>query len=167
MSGWHHGETGAERRVEDVFRRHQGGGARFRLSLASPGGKVDHGGEVVRLIKTMQRTHAIDTVIEGRAVCASMCVPVYLAGTRRTASPAARFMFHEVSFRDAVTDKRNEVPEKAIERGTDQLFERYFRPAGVDELWIADMRKTMRGKDVWRTAAELVAERAGIVQQLE
>ena len=154
-------------KLEEAFRAHQGGGARFILALASPGGKVDHGGEVVRLIKTMQRTHSVDTVVEGRGVCASMCVPVYLAGTRRTASPAARFMFHEVSFRDAVTDKRNEVPEKAIERGTDQLFERYFRPAGVDELWIADMRKAMRGKDVWRTAAELVAERSGIVQRLD
>ena len=153
-------------RLEEAFRAHQGGG-RFVLSLASPGGKVDHGGDVVRLIKAMQRTHSIDTVVEARGVCASMCVPVFLAGAHRSASPTARFMFHEVSFRDAVTDKRNEVPERAIERGTDQLFERYFRPAGVDELWIADMRKAMRGRDVWRTGAELVDERSGIVQRLE
>ena len=153
-------------KLEEAFRARQGGG-RFVLSLASPGGKVDHGGEVVRLIKSMQRTHSIDTVVEGRAVCASMCVPVYLAGGHRSASPAARFMFHEVSFRDAVTDKRDEVPAKAIERSTDQLFERYFRPAGVDELWLADMRKAMHGRDIWRTAAELVAERSGIVLQLQ
>ncbi len=154
-------------RIEETFRTHQASGARFLLILASPGGKVDHGGDVVRLLKTMQRTNAVDTLVEGRSVCASMCVPVYLAGRYRTASPAARFMFHEVSFRDAVTDKRNEVPEKAIERGTDQLFDRYFRPAGVDELWISGIRKEMHGKDIWRTAEQLMAERSGIVQRLE
>ena len=154
-------------KIDETFRAHERGGARFLLVLASPGGKVDHGGEVVRLIKAIQRSHSVDTLVEGRGVCASMCVPVYLAGRHRTASPSARFMFHEVSFRDAVSDKRNEVPEKAIERSTDQLFERYFRPAGVDALWLADMRKAIHGKDVWRTAAELVAERSGIVQQLE
>ena len=154
-------------RIEETFRAHQATGAQFLLVLASPGGKVDHGGDVVRLVKTMQRTHAVDTLVEGRSVCASMCVPVYLAGRTRTASATARFMFHEVSFRDAVTDKRNEVPEKAIERSTDQLFDRYFRPAGVDELWIKGMRREMRGKDIWRTAEQLVAERSGIVQRLE
>ena len=154
-------------KIEETFRAHARSDTRFLLVLASPGGKVDHGGEVVRLIKAMQRSHSVDTLVEGRGVCASMCVPVYLAGRHRTASPAARFMFHEVSFRDAVTDKRDGVPEKAIERSTDQLFERYFRPAGVDELWLADMRKAIHGRDVWRTAAELVAERSGIVQQLE
>ncbi len=154
-------------RIEETFRAHQASGARFLLVLASPGGKVDHGGDVVRLIKAMQRTNSVDTLVEGRSVCASMCVPVYLAGNHRTASGTARFMFHEVSFRDAVTDKRNEVPEKAIERSTDQLFDRYFRPAGVDELWIKSIRQEIRGKDVWRTGERLVAERSGIVQRLE
>lgn len=154
-------------RIEETFQTHRASGARFLLVLASPGGKVDHGGDVVRLIKAMQRTHSFDTLVEGRSVCASMCVPVYLAGSHRTASPTARFMFHEVSFRDAVTDKRNDVPEKAIVRSTDQLFDRYFRAAGVDELWINGMRQEMRGKDIWRTGEQLVAERSGIVLRLE
>lgn len=154
-------------RLDEAFRAHRDNQARFVLALASPGGKVDHGADVVRLIKAMQRTHAVDTVVEGRSVCASMCVPVYLAGSRRTASPAARFMFHEVSFTDSETLKRSDVPAVAIQRSTDQLFDRYFRVAGVDESWITDMRKAMRGRDVWRTAAELVEERSGIVQQLE
>ena len=154
-------------RLDEAFRAHRDNQARFILSLASPGGKVDHGADVIRLIKAMQRTHAVDTIVEGRSVCASMCVPVYLAGSRRTASSAARFMFHEVSVTDSETLKRSEVPAVAIQRSTDQLFDRYFRVAGVDESWITDMRKAMRGRDVWRTAAELVEERSGIVQQLE
>ena len=63
-------------RLDEAFRAHRDNQARFVLALASPGGKVDHGADVVRLIKAMQRTHAVDTVVEGRSVCASMCVPV-------------------------------------------------------------------------------------------
>ncbi len=153
-------------KLEEAFRSHGGGQTRFVLSLASPGGQLSHGGEVVRLIKATQRTHPVDTIVESRSACASMCVALYLAGTHRSADPRARFMFHEVSFRDAVTDRVNDVPETAIARATDQLFDRYFRPAGVDPGWLSDMRRKIKGRDVWRTAQELVAEGAGVVQRL-
>lgn len=155
-------------KLEEAFHAHGGRGeTRFLLSLASPGGQLAHGGEVVRLIKSVQRTHPVDTLIEGRSACASMCVAIYLAGQNRRADPGARFMFHEVTFRDAVTEKVNEVPEKAIGRATDQLIERYFRPAGVDGRWLEDMRVKMKGRDIWRTAKELVEESSGIVLQLQ
>ncbi len=154
-------------RLDEVFRtyanRRQ---TRFILSLASPGGELSHGAEVVRLIKTVQRTNVVDTVVEGRSACASMCVAIYLAGNNRLADPRARFMFHEVSFRDAVSEKINDVPERAIARATDQLLERYFKPEGVDAAWLTDIRRRMKGRDVWLTAQELVNERSGIVLQL-
>ncbi len=153
-------------RLSEAFREHRDKTRRFVVSLASPGGKLDHGGEVVQLIKTMQRTHSVDTVVEGRSVCASMCVPIYLAGTRRRASRQARFMFHEVSFRDGFTEEKSQVPEVAIRRSTDQLFERYFRPAGVSDAWIRSLRPLMQGRDVWRTAEELQAEQSGIVHEV-
>jgi len=154
-------------KLEEAFRAHARSTRRFVIALHSPGGSLDEGRDVIRLIRRMQQTHAVDTVIRDRHACASMCVAVYLAGTGRTAAPKARFMFHEVSFRDSHSDKIERVPKEAIGRATDQFFERYLKPAGLDQRWLADMREAIRGKDVWRTAEELVAQRAGVVQQLE
>ena len=154
-------------RLKEAFAEHAGDTRRFLLKLNSPGGTIDHGTAVIRAIEDMRRTHSVDTLVSDRHACASMCVPVYLAGGRRTAGAKARFMFHEVSYRDEMSDARKRVPEEAVERATDQLFERYFKPTGVDPGWLAEMRKAVRGKDVWRTAQELVDQRAGIVQRLE
>jgi hypothetical protein len=154
-------------KLEEAYRDNAGGSHRFLVSLHSPGGSLQHGREVMRVIRKMQQTHAVDTVVENRRACASMCVPVYLTGQRRTAAPAARFMFHEVSFSDSVSGKVETVPKEAIGRATDQFFERYLKPFGLNERWLASMREAIRGKDVWRTAQQLVDERAGIVQALE
>lgn len=154
-------------RLEDAFRTHGNRRqTRFVLSLASPGGELSHGAEVVRLIKAIQRTNVVDTIVEGRSACASMCVAIYLAGNNRLADQRARFMFHEVSFRDAVSEKINDVPERAIARATDQMLERFFKPEGVEAAWLADIRRRMKGRDVWLSAQELVNERSGVVLQL-
>jgi hypothetical protein len=154
-------------RLEEAYRAHAGSRRRFLVSLHSPGGSLEHGRDVIRLIRRMQRSHTVDTVVEGRRACASMCVAVYLAGTHRTASSRARFMFHEVSFRDSLSDQVEQVPKEAIAHATDQFFERYLKPAGLDGRWLAQMREAIRGRDVWRTAEQLVEERSGVVHDLE
>jgi hypothetical protein len=154
-------------KLEEAYRAHAGSTRRFLISLHSPGGTLEHGRDVIRLIKRMQQTHAVDTVVEDKRACASMCVPVYLAGTQRSAAPRARFMFHEVSFRDSHSDRIEKVPKEAIGRATDQFFDRYLKPAGLNERWLAELREAIRGRDVWRTAEELVEQRAGIVHWLE
>jgi ATP-dependent protease ClpP protease subunit len=154
-------------KLDEAYRAHAAGTRRFLIALHSPGGSLEHGREVIDLIRRMQRTHMVDTVVEAGRACGSMCVPVYLAGQRRTAAPTARFMFHEVSFRDNLSGKAETVPREAIGRATDQFFERYLKPAGLDARWLADLRERVRGKDVWRTAEELVNQRAGVVHELE
>lgn len=160
-------EAPMRRKLQEAFETYGAGNPRFVISLTSPGGSLQHGAEVIRLIRREQQTHAVDTIVEGRNICASMCVPIYLAGQQRSASPSARFMFHEVQFRDAATDKIDKVPARAIAQATDSFFARYFLPAGVDPAWVADMREKVRGRDVWRRADQLVEERAGIVKRLE
>ena len=59
------------------------------------------------------------------------------------------------------------MAKEAIGRATDQFFERYLRPAGLDERWLANLREDVRGKNVWLTARELVDQRAGVVHELE
>lgn len=153
-------------RIEEAFRSHAGETRRFVLSLHSPGGSLEHGREVIRIIKGMQRTHDVDTVVERRNACASMCVPIYLAGHRRTADRRARFMFHEVSFRESVSEEKAAAPKIAIERATDSFFARDLAVPEVNAEWLKGMRRAIRGKDVWRTGEQLMDERAGIVQQL-
>ncbi|MBO0763777.1 MAG: hypothetical protein J2P50_04185 [Hyphomicrobiaceae bacterium] len=155
-------------KLDQAYDAHAAGTRRFVIALHSPGGTLEHGREVIALIRRMQRTHLVDTLVEDRRACGSMCVPVYLAGQRRTAAPQARFMFHEVSFRDSLSGQVESVPPEAIGRATDQFFERYLKPAGLDEHWLADLREAIRGRNVvWRTAEELVAQRSGVVHELE
>lgn len=140
---------------------------RIVLTLSSPGGALDHGAEVVRLLQRMADTHEFETRVEARRHCASMCVPIYLQGEQRTAASSAQFMFHEVSFRDFYTEEAAQVPSSATSRATDKFFERYFVPAGVPEGWIRGVRAQMTGgHDVWKSAGELVEDNAGIVQKI-
>jgi ATP-dependent protease ClpP protease subunit len=154
-------------KLDEAYRAHGGRTQRFLIALHSPGGSLGHGRDVIRLIRRMQETHAVDTTVEDRRACGSMCVPVYLAGTRRTAAPRARFMFHEVSFVDSLSGKIEPVPREAVARATDLFFERYLKPAGLNARWLAELREAVRGRNVWRTAEELVRQGAGVVHWLE
>ncbi len=154
-------------RISEAFNQHRGQARRFVLSLSSPGGSLDHGAEVVRLLRRMGETHEVDTLVEARRACASMCVPIYLQGQKRTAAANARFMFHEVSFREFRSEEEINVPAASRGRETDRLFSRYFLAAGVPRSWISEVRIEMKGgNDVWRTARQLVDEKANIVQQI-
>lgn len=156
-----------ESRIAEAFERHRNDGHKFVLALSSPGGSLGHGARVARLLSRMSETHRIETVVEAGRRCASMCVPVYLQGARRTAAADAKFMFHEVSFHEQLTEKSSDVPASATASATDELFDRFFKTAGVPESWIAKVRAEMTGgHDIWKTARELVDENAGIVQEV-
>lgn len=155
-------------RIAEAFERHKGEAHKIILSLSSPGGSLDQGADVVRLLVRIRQTHALVTLVDTGGICASMCVPIYLQGQLRLAAPSAEFMFHEVAFRDFFSKKRDSsVPEKAIGSETDRFFEKYFEAAGVPQSWINSVRAQMTGgHEVWKTARELVDEHADIVQQL-
>ena len=160
-------EAPMESRIADAFERHRSESRTFVLSLSSSGGSLDQGASVMRLLRKIGETHKIETVVEAGSRCASMCVPVYLQGQRRTAAADARFMFHEVSFRVVLAKEDIAVPATATARATDKFFNDYFRPAGVTEAWIRQVRADMDGgNDIWKTARELVDDNAGIVQQV-
>ncbi|MBX9682822.1 MAG: hypothetical protein K2X41_03435 [Hyphomicrobium sp.] len=158
-------EAPMARRIGDAVERYASERRTFVLSLSSPGGSLAHGAEVVRLLQKIGEAHSLETRVEAGRLCASMCVPVYLQGQRRTASPDAKFMFHEVSFRDFFAKDGSEISDAAKGSATDRLFAKYFTPAGVPDAWIRKVRADMAGgNDVWKTARELIAENANIVQ---
>lgn len=141
---------------------------RIVLSLSSTGGALDHGAEVIRFLQSLRERYRLETFVEGRGICASMCVPVYLQGDVRTAAPDARFMFHEVSFRESLSDDSLEVPSKAVEKATDRFFAKYLETAGVSRDWLVEIRRAITGgSEVWKTGRELVSDNAGIVQSLK
>lgn len=155
-------------RIAEAFDRHKAETHTFILSLSSPGGSLDQGAEVVRLLRRIGVAHTLVTSVEAGAICASMCVPVYLQGQRRIAAADAEFMFHEVNFRDFFSKEEDrDVPKSAIGAETDRLFDKYFEAAGVPLSWISKVRADMAGgHEVWKTGRELFDENSGIVQQV-
>lgn len=150
---------------------------RLVLILNSPGGSIEHGRKVVAAIRARDR--AMDTFVQKAGVCASMCVPIFLAGTRRMADPDAYFMFHEASLTSSARDemKRQElgqanralVPEvvKSVETlATNDLFRKDMGIRGVNTVWLAGLRKKIPGRDIWMSAQQLIDEGSGIVDSL-
>jgi ATP-dependent protease ClpP protease subunit len=141
------------------------------LVLGSLGGSVYEGGRVIELVREMQRTHAVDTHVETH--CGSMCVPIFLAGTRRTAAAKANFMFHEVRFRGR--DGQQRTPQDKdlapaertrIALATDSLFRAYFEAPRVNRQWLTEMRRSIVGTDIWLKASELHKQGSGVIDGL-
>jgi len=122
-------------------------------------------------------------MVQKEGVCASMCVPIFLAGSRRIADPDAYFMFHQASLNAGAREgmkgdaKPTELSEsqkavfkevvKTLEtQATDELFRQDIGIRGVNGVWLAGMRKKIRGRDVWMSAQQLMDEGSGIVDSL-
>ena len=164
-------------RVAAALDRFKSDQRRLVLILNSPGGSIEHGRKVVAAIRARDRP--MDTFVQKAGVCASMCVPIFLAGTRRTADPEAYFMFHEASLTSSArgTTKRQELGQaeravmsevvKTVEtQATDDLFRRDIGIRGVNTVWLAGLRKKIPGRDIWMSAQQLVDEGSGIVDSL-
>ncbi len=139
--------------------------SRIILSLHSPGGLLGEGDRVVRLLRQIAKTHQLDTVVENRRTCASMCVPIYLQGENRMAAGSSRWLFHEPRAFDFVTDEVIPSSRGETEAMTQRFLQRYFPGAGVPEPWLAMTREKMRGRDYWRSGDQLISENANIIQR--
>jgi ClpP protease-like protein len=164
-------------RVVAALDRYKADRRRLVLILNSPGGSIEHGRQVVAAIRARDR--AIDTLVQNAGVCASMCVPIFLAGTNRMADPEAYFMFHQASLNSSASKnvKRQEfspsekavfsLTVKAIEtQVTDDFFRNDIGIRGVNTVWLATMREKILGRDVWMSGQQLVDEGSGIVDRL-
>ena len=155
------------RRFEEAWREWKNEGDRVVIDLHSPGGAIAEGQEVIRIIERMKRTHIVDTRVRRGYKCYSMCVPIFLEGERRIAGENATFMFHEPTARDFYTGE--EVRRPAFERAltTRRFVDRYFVNSPTDPAWLEQLLAEWKGRDVFKSARELVDEGSGIVTELE
>lgn len=157
---------GMAQKFADAFDAAKGRTDRIVIDLSSPGGLLAEGDHVVRIVRAASREFAIETHVGRGARCMSMCVPIYLAGETRTAAPSALFMFHEPSTYDVVGDRRVPLPEGEQRMISDRFFARYFDRSDMDPTWRENLRRVWRGREIFKTARQLVDEKANIVETL-
>lgn len=155
------------RRYAEAFDEWRGEADRIVLDLHSPGGAIAEGEQVIRVIERMKKTHIVDTRVRRGYKCYSMCVPIFLQGEKRVAGENADFMFHEPTARDFYTGE--EVNQPAFERAltTRRFVDRYFVNSDTDPAWLERLLTEWKGRDVFKSARELVEEESGIVTELE
>jgi ATP-dependent protease ClpP protease subunit len=169
------------RALENAYHGRQSDPRRIVISLNSNGGRIQDGIAVIEQIKQIKRTHTVDTVVDERSTCASMCVPIYLTGTARTAAPRARFMFHEpylppdqlraLQEQSRELRRQGKISESEFKSMftsfiTDRFFTDYLERAGLDGRWVGKLRTDIKGRDLWFTAEQLRTQRSGVVDKL-
>jgi ATP-dependent protease ClpP protease subunit len=137
------------------------------IELDSPGGALTEGRAVIEAIERMKATHRVNTRVRAGRLCASMCAPIFLAGEERLAGAGARFMFHEPTSVDYFTEKESKKPAFERRMDAERFFERYFERSPMTPAWRERLREDWKGRDVWKSAEELVAEESGVVTRLE
>jgi ATP-dependent protease ClpP protease subunit len=140
---------------------------RVVLELHSPGGAIAEGKFVIAALDEIAAARDLETRVAAGDLCLSMCVPIFLRGERRIAGASARFMFHEPQSYNAITDERVETPQFERRRTSERFVERYLEASPIDAQWLARTRPLWREGEVWKTAAELVAERSNIVTAID
>ena len=147
--------------IRDAFESRKGQVTRLQLRLSSQGGSVAEGERVIEVLRQIKSTHEVDTIVTHGDVCASMCVFIYVQGQKRYGALTSSWLFHEVSHMDPVTKQTTKLDRPAWER----LVDKYFRPAGVSEEWIADLNPRTVQSDYWQTGSDLIRSNSGIIHE--
>lgn len=159
-------ELPMERRFQEAYAQWADQTSKFIIDLNSGGGALREGRLVIEVIKQMKRTHLVETTVGEGANCLSMCVPIYLQGEQRSASRNSRWMFHQPSAYDYITDEKVEENDADRTAASDRFFEKYFVNSEMDPQWRDNLQKEWVGKDVWRTGKQLYDERSNVILQL-
>ena len=153
-------------KIYDAWQLYGSERRKILLSLNSNGGLVAYGGRIIKLLRKIRKSNILITDVGYGDKCLSMCVPIYLQGTERMASKRSIWMFHEVRAQEALSNNEVISNRSDIERWTQQIIDRYFKPAGLDKGWIRDMEIRIKSGDYWSIGAKLYQEKSGIIHKL-
>jgi len=156
-----------EQRFIDGFNKWRDKTDHFIISLHSPGGALREGRKVIEVIKQMKKTHKVDTYVGPQRACLSMCPPIFLQGQNRIAHSSSVWMFHEPSSVDFFTDKKLREPEFERRAMVRRFVDRYFVNSPIDPKWRKKLLQAWKGKDIWASGAQLVAEKSNIITRME
>lgn len=146
--------------LRDIVGQWSGEARTFELILDSRGGKVRAMRRVIAVLKTLKKTHRVNTTVLAGRTCGSACVPVFLQGQRRTASLASLWLFHEIDGRDRSNG------DKVLKSGkSERLFDQLYLPAGVSKPWLEDIKLYVRGANLWQTGRQLKEAKSGIAHR--
>ena len=129
------------------------------FQISSCGGDREEMERTIGLLRSIKRTHTLETIVDRGGLCASACVPVFLQGKRRWGALTSSWMFHEV-WRWADRDRADVSVNRTV---TERLFQDYFEPAGVSEKWLNHLRIRVQQSDYWQTGENLWADKSGII----
>ena len=135
----------------------QVGAVHFQIS--SCGGDAKEMERTVGLLRSIKKTHTLETIVDRGGLCASACVPVFLQGKRRWGALTSSWVFHEV-WRWADRHRADVRVDRTV---TERLFQDYFEPAGVSEKWLNHLRIMVQQSDYWQTGEDLWADKSGII----
>jgi ATP-dependent protease ClpP protease subunit len=147
--------------IRDAFESRKRQSTRFVFRISSYGGSVAEGERVIEVLRQIKSTHELETAVTQGDVCASMCVFIYVQGQKRYGALTSSWLFHEVSHMDPVTKQTTRLDRGAWER----LVDKYLRPAGVSDAWIADLKPRTVDSDYWQTGADLISSNSGIIHE--
>jgi hypothetical protein len=130
------------------------------LHLDSEGGYLTATERAIATLRKIRETHLLETVVSHGRKCWSACVPVFLAGKRRSAALTSTWLFHEVG----VFAQEGGSRFKTVDRATsDRVFSDYFLAAGVSEAWLKRLYIVIPHSDYWQTGQNLWDDKSGII----
>lgn len=154
------------KQLGEAFDKWKSRSSHILIDLDSPGGSLFEGKQVVELIILMKRTHRVDTIVRAGKICLSMCVPIFLQGQMRMAAASSKWMFHQPSYVDDITDKKVKVSKSKQQALARKFFNRYLLDSEIDRKWLQNLQREWQKGDVWRTGQELYDEGANVINQL-
>jgi hypothetical protein len=147
--------------ISEAFEARRAYATRVVLILDSGGGSVAEGERVIDVLGRIKQTHQLMTAVDHGQKCGSMCVFIFVQGHERVGALTSAWLFHEVSRLDPKTKQITMLNRPRWE----QLIDKYFRPAGISEAWIADMKQYTFESDYWQTGADLMQSSSGIINK--
>lgn len=135
-------------------------GRRVLLEFQSPGGMNTEGNKIIESIKKARESLTIDSFVDNGAICASMCIPLFMQGRQRIAGERSTFMFH------GAAPWYTNIPTVSVTKEyTDSLI-----AAGASEEWLQtlwDLGVFSEPMEYWVNGEELFSEKTGIVTHLK
>lgn len=159
-------------KIDAAFEANKGRTKAVVLSLQSCGGRTDYMAATIGVLRYIKKTHALVTVVDRGATCASACIPIFLASDRRRAALSSLWFFHR-SWRYQLAGGVDEIQTSAPgSHSVARFLDRYYASAGVSRQWLSHLKDVIErsggywqsGRDLWDAKAGIVTETIGDIQ---